>query len=219
MPALLVIGAYLLGAIPFGLLIGLARGVDVRTRGSRNIGATNVGRVVGRKWGYLCLALDILKGLAPALCASLLLPGEHGDPLRQLVLLLVAVAAVLGHVFPIYLRFRGGKGVATTVGVALGIWPVFTTAMAVALLAYAVARFATGAVSAGSLTLAVVFPAAVFGYTRLAGFALFQCWPLLAVSVLLGLMIVVRHRENIRRLWRGEEMGARPEPSAQTDSD
>jgi acyl phosphate:glycerol-3-phosphate acyltransferase len=218
-PALLVIGAYVLGAVPFGLLIGLSRGVDVRTQGSRNIGATNVGRVVGRKWGYLCLALDILKGLAPTLCASLLLPGEHGDPLRQLMLLLVALAAVLGHVFPIYLRFRGGKGVATTVGVALGIWPYFTVAMCVALLAYALVRFGTGAVSLGSLTLAVVFPAAVFAYTRIAGLAASKCWPLLAVSILLGLMIIVRHRENIRRLLRGQEMGVRSDRPAQVDGD
>ena len=113
-PSALVIGAYLLGAIPFGLLIGRARGVDVRTQGSRNIGATNVGRVLGRKWGYLCLALDILKGFVPTLSAALLLRGDRADPRQQLLVLLVAVAAVLGHVFPVYLGFRGGKGVATS---------------------------------------------------------------------------------------------------------
>jgi glycerol-3-phosphate acyltransferase PlsY len=203
---LFIILAYFLGAIPFGLLIGLARGVDVRTQGSRNIGATNVGRVVGRKWGYLCLALDVLKGFGPTLSASLLLPGGHDDLRRQGLLLLVALAAVLGHVFPVYLGFRGGKGVATTVGVALGIWPYFTIAMVAALVIYALVRFTTGAVSAGSLALAVTFPAALFVFTRIRGIPLRSCWPLQAVAIVLGLLIIIRHRENIQRLLRGREL-------------
>ena len=201
-----IVGAYFLGAIPFGLLIGLANGLDVRKQGSCNIGATNVGRVVGRKWGYVCLALDILKGLIPTLCGSLLLSGEPSDPQRQLLLLLIALAAVLGHVFPVYLRFRGGKGVATTVGVSLGLFPYYTFAMGIALLAYAAVRFATGMVSVGSLTLAVVFPAAVFVYTRLTGLTLARHWPLQAVAILLGLVIILRHRDNIRRLLQRQEM-------------
>ena len=208
-PAALVIGAYLLGAIPFGLLIGRARGVDVRTQGSRNIGATNVGRVLGRKWGYLCLALDILKGFVPTLSAALLLRVDQADPRQQLLVLLVAVAAVLGHVFPLYLGFRGGKGVATTIGVALGVWPYFSIAMAAALVAYALVRFTTGTVSAGSLTLAVVFPLALLAYLRWRGLSLADHWPLQAVAVLLGLVIIVRHRENIQRLFRGRELGVR----------
>ncbi len=204
-PTILIIAAYLLGAIPFGLLIGRAHGVDIRQHGSRNIGATNVGRVVGRKWGFACLAIDILKGLVPALTASILLQGEFASPARQMLLLAVAVAAVLGHVFPVYLGFRGGKGVATTIGVALGIWPYFTIAMAIALVAYGVARFATGTVSAGSLALAVVFPLAVLGYVQVRGLTLVNHWPLLTVATLLGLMIIVRHRDNIRRLLAGQE--------------
>lgn len=208
---LLIVGAYLLGAIPFGLLIGLARGVDIRQHGSRNIGATNAGRVLGKKWGYLCLALDILKGLVPALCASLLI---HPDPATGgrvdtalLIRLAVALAAVLGHVFPVYLGFRGGKGVATTVGVGLGIWPDFTLAMAAALVAYAAARFGTGLVSVGSLALAVLFPIAVYGVGLQfhAGYTLREYWPLLAVALLLSVLIIVRHRSNIGRLLRGQE--------------
>jgi glycerol-3-phosphate acyltransferase PlsY len=216
LPAALVILAYLLGAIPFSLLIGLARGVDIRQQGSRNIGATNLGRVVGRKWGFLGLALDILKGFGPTLAASLLLPGEHANLARQGLLLLVALAAVLGHVFPIYLGLRGGKGVATTIGVALGIWPYFTIAMAAALVLYAVVRFATGAVSAGSLALAVTFPAALFVFTRIAGIPLRSCWPLLAVAILLGLLIIIRHRENIHRLLRGRELRIERDRSGST---
>jgi acyl phosphate:glycerol-3-phosphate acyltransferase len=218
LPVILILGAYLLGAVPFGLLIGLARGVDIRTQGSRNIGATNAGRVLGRKWGYVCLILDVLKGFTPALVACRLLLQPHPDPRDQLLVLAVAVAAVLGHVFPVYLGFRGGKGVATTVGVALGIWPYYTLAMAVALLAYAIARFTTGLVSFGSLTLAITFPVAVFTYNRVIGAALTDHWPLQAVSILLGLVIIVRHRENIRRLLRGEELRVAREKPARSET-
>jgi len=214
---LLVVAAYLIGAIPFGLLLGLARGVDVRQHGSGNIGATNVGRVLGRGWGKLCLALDILKGLLPTGAAGLLL--REGEPDVGLLLrwLAVGLAAVLGHVFPIYLRFRGGKGVATTIGVALGVYPYYTVAMAVALGAYAAARLTSGVVSAGSLALAIVFPASLYVYLWLAGCSLAQHWPLQAVAVLLGAIIIVRHIANVRRLLRGEEMrptGTRPDRAA-----
>jgi glycerol-3-phosphate acyltransferase PlsY len=204
--ALFVLGAYLLGSIPFGLLLGLARGVDVRQHGSRNIGATNVGRVVGRGWGYLCLVLDILKGFAPVLAAWFVFARGPVDAAILLRWLLVAVAAVLGHLFPVYLRFRGGKGVATTIGVALGIYPYFTVPMAIALVCYAAVRFSTGIVSTGSLTLAVVFPVAFAGYLYLRDeMSLAEFWPLQTVAVALGLLIVVRHRSNIVRLIRSEE--------------
>jgi len=215
--AALVVGAYLLGSIPFGLLIGKAHGVDIRTQGSRNIGATNVGRVIGRKWGFFCLALDIAKGFAPALAASLLLMPHPAGPHAQLAVLSVAVAAVLGHVFPIYLRFKGGKGVATTIGVAAGIWPYYTIAIGIALVAYGVVRFFSGAVSAGSLALAVVFPLAFFGMTRVAGLSLANYWPLQTVAILLALVIIVRHRENIRRLLRGQEIGVHGSPARPTE--
>jgi glycerol-3-phosphate acyltransferase PlsY len=212
---LLIVGAYLLGAVPFGLFIGWAHGLDIRQHGSRNIGATNVGRVVGRKWGLLCLVLDILKGLSATLTASFVLHVNRADPQQQLALLAVAIAAVLGHVFPVYLGFRGGKGVATTIGVALGIWPHYTVAMCVALGAYAALRFTTRTVSAGSLALAVVFPVAFFVYTLMRGLALADYWPLQAVAVVLGLVIIVRHRENIRRLVRGEELHVKPTTSSE----
>jgi glycerol-3-phosphate acyltransferase PlsY len=205
--ALLIIGAYLLGSIPFGLLIGLARGVDIREHGSRNIGATNAGRVLGRKWGYLCLVLDILKGLVPTLVARSVLVAEPVAGGMLISWMLVGVAAVLGHMLPVYLRFRGGKGVATTVGVALGIFPYFTVAIAAALVLYALVRFGTGIVSAGSLTIAVAFPAAFFVYVRLdPRMALRELWPLAVVAVLLGVLIILRHRSNIARLLRGEEI-------------
>lgn len=208
--ALLALAAYLIGAIPFGLLIGLARGVDVRRFGSRNIGATNVGRVLGRKWGYLCLALDILKGLGPTLTARfLLVEGElsEGESLRWLA---VALATVLGHVFPVYLRFRGGKGVATTIGATLGIYPYCTIAIAVALVGYTVVRFGTGVVSLGSLTLAVLFPLSLYVCLLVNRLSMADSWPLQAAAILLGGLILLRHHSNIRRLWHGEETRSRP---------
>jgi glycerol-3-phosphate acyltransferase PlsY len=204
-----VIAAYLLGAVPFALLIARAHGKDIRKEGSGNIGATNVGRVVGRSWGFLCLALDILKGFVPTLIASFVLVAEPVDAVALLQWIAVGVAAVLGHTFPVYLGFRGGKGVATTIGVGLGIWPWYTIPMVIALLAYAAVRYGSGIVSAGSVAIAIVFPAAVYAYVRWRSVALGQAWPLVAFAVLLGLLIVVRHRSNIARLFRGEEQTMR----------
>lgn len=223
MPALFVIGAYLIGAIPFGLLIGLARGVDIRQLGSKNIGATNVGRVLGRRLGLTCLVLDLLKGLLPTLAAGYWLVDRPIEAGELLIWLCVAAAAVLGHVFPVYLRFRGGKGVATTIGVALGVFPYYTLPMAAAILLYAVVRFATGHVSLGSLTIALIFPIGVAAYFWLdAGLVIAEFWPMLVVAVALGSLIVVRHAGNIARLLRGEEVKLRdceqePAPPKATD--
>ncbi len=203
----LVAAAYLLGSIPFGLLLGLARGVDIRKHGSGNIGATNVGRVLGRPWGHLCLMLDILKGFLPVALTGHLLVAPQPAAGDLLAWLAVALAAVLGHTFPVYLGFRGGKGVATTIGVALGIYPYLTLPMVTALLAYALVRFSTGFVSAGSLTLAAVFPLAVLAYVMVdPGMEMAEFWPLQAASVLLGLLIIVRHSGNITRMLRGQEL-------------
>ena len=198
-------GSYLLGAVPFGYLIGRARGLDVREHGSGNIGATNVGRVIGRKWGYVCLVLDILKGFAATFIASFVL--SDGEPTTTALLqwMLIGLAAVAGHVWPVYLKLRGGKGVATTVGVALGIFPHCTLPMLAALAVYGVIRRATGWVSAGSLAIAVVFPISFLVYVWTTDLTMSVFWPLQTATVVLGLLIIVRHRSNIARLFRGEE--------------
>lgn len=201
-----VVGAYLLGAIPFGLLIGFARGVDVRKHGSGNIGATNVGRVVGGKWGKLCLALDLLKGFVPAFVASFFLVQQPVNATMLLQWLAVALAAVLGHVFPVYLGFRGGKGVATTIGATLGVFPYLTWPMLATLVGYGIARALTGMVSVGSVVIAVLLPVAFFVYVQIdPALTLAVFWPIQAATIVLGVLILVRHADNIRRLLRGEE--------------
>ena len=120
-------GAYLLGSVPFALLLGRLKGIDIRHVGSGNIGATNLTRTAGRHWGVLAFLLDFFKGLAPVLIIPLVHPFDVTTLLGLMkvhVQILAGMAAVLGHVWPIYLRFKGGKGVATTFGVMAGLLPI-----------------------------------------------------------------------------------------------
>ncbi len=181
--------SYLIGGIPFALLLGKWKGVDIRTVGSGNIGATNLTRAVGRDWGIACFTLDFLKGLLPVL----FLPPAF-DAAPAVLPILCAAAAVAGHVFPLYLKFKGGKGVSTTLGalVALSPLPVLL-AMAVWLIVFQISKY----VSLASLCAAGVLPvAALFtpndGWTRLAFLAL-------------ALLIIFRHRGNIAALTKGTE--------------
>ena len=127
-----LVGAYLLGSVPFGMLIAAAHGIDLRKVGSGNIGATNLSRALGRRWAYVCFVLDLAKGLLPTLAAGIWLDGIAGAN-GLLAQLAVGCAAITGHVFPVYLRFKGGKGVATSFGVALGLWPYYTICAAITL--------------------------------------------------------------------------------------
>jgi acyl phosphate:glycerol-3-phosphate acyltransferase len=185
---LAVAGAYLLGAIPFGLLLGKAAGVDVRAAGSGNIGATNVARTAGKGVGIATLVLDAAKGAAPILLADRVL---HLDTIW---LVSIGLAAVLGHVFPIYLLFRGGKGVATALGVFLALSPVAT---GVSVAVFLVTFLVTKIVSLGSLIGAIVLATTSWFIDGRA-----------EVSVLAGvctLLIVVRHQGNIRRMIEKRE--------------
>ncbi len=223
--ALAIAAAYLLGSIPFGLLIAKAHGKDLRSIGSGNIGATNVARALGRKWAYVCFALDLLKGLVPTLAASILVTW-HGLPARentakmavphqaagiehQLLLwlwLAVGCAAILGHIFPVYLRFKGGKGVATSFGVALGVWPYYTMSAAAAGAVWVVVVLVWRYVSLASIAGAVAFAVVLFASVILIpGWNLSTLWPLLIVATIIPLMVIIRHRENIKRLIAGTE--------------
>lgn len=204
-----VAAGYLCGSVPFGWLIGMAKGVDIRTVGSGNVGATNAGRVLGRRWGFVCLVLDMLKGTAPVLAAGWAWGYVDGDPpltpndVWQWSS--VAAAAVLGHVFPVWLKFRGGKGVATALGAMLGLWPFVTLATVVAILIWLVMVKAFGYVSLASMTAVSALPLCLWGIAQTTDSTSAQPKPFLLISVLLAVLVIVRHRTNIARLLTGSE--------------
>ena len=206
---LLIPIAYLLGSIPFGLLVGKAKGIDVRTAGSGNIGATNVGRLLGKRFFFLVFFLDLLKSLVPMLGASFIVHRialEQRDARVYLLWLLVGFAAVIGHMFSIFLKFRGGKGVATSAGVMLGLVPYYTLPGLVSIGIFIVVFFATRYVSLGSMLGAGAFPLAYIAIGETMGWPIFaQQLPLLIFSVLMALLIVYKHRTNIQRLLAGTE--------------
>jgi glycerol-3-phosphate acyltransferase PlsY len=210
--AFLIVVAYLLGSIPFGLLIARAHDKDLRAIGSGNIGATNVARALGRKWGYLCFMLDMIKGLVPMLAAKSFfttgISGHFGtESVIELWLWLgVGIAAILGHIFPIYLKFKGGKGVATSFGVALGLWPYYTICAIVAIAIWLLVVLLWRYVSLASITASIAFPLVLFLAIVLSpDWDIVDLWPLLIVAAAIPLMVIIRHKKNIKRLLTGTE--------------
>ncbi len=188
--ALWILGAYLVGGIPFGFLIGKARGIDVRTVGSKNIGATNVFRTVGKKWGLIAFACDVLKGLLPTLLAK-----HFGGPA-----LWVGVATVIGHMLTPYMKFKGGKGVATAFGMLMGLVPgLVGVAFALFAAVFALSNYISlGSCSAAAfLAIAVWFP--ILGTVGRDDLA--QC----ILVTLIALFVIWKHRANIVRLAKGTE--------------
>ncbi len=184
---LLILVAFGLGAVPFGLYVArVVKGIDPRDAGSRNIGATNVARLCGTQWGVLVLVLDIFKGYLPAALA----PADAG----WVALSLIGAASILGHAYSPLLNFRGGKAVATTIGVFLALAPwtmFFSVVCCLGVIAL------SGYVSVGSLTLALALPV----FSLLTGNI-----GLIPLSLCVMLFLFWRHRENILRLSKGEEM-------------
>jgi len=183
----LIIAAYLIGSIPTGLLLAKAWGVDIRSTGSGNIGATNVYRTVGRKLGLLTLLGDCLKGLLPVLAAKAL-------GLSLPMVAAVALAAFLGHVYTVFLGFKGGKGVATALGVFLGISPL---SILCAFAVFALVLYRSSYVSLASITAAAIVPVIITVATRQVEFV--------AMSVVVAAIVIYRHKENINRLRAGTE--------------
>ncbi|NOU35332.1 MAG: glycerol-3-phosphate 1-O-acyltransferase PlsY [Kiritimatiellaceae bacterium] len=182
--------AYLLGSVPFGLLISKAKGVDIRKQGSGNIGATNVLRCLGKPLGITCFVLDALKGYLPAALFPVI---GKVDPTFGI---LFGTAAILGHNFPVFLNFKGGKGVATSAGVLLGVAPL---AVAIGVLTWVIVFKISGYVSLGSIIAALVV--VITGWVR-AG----KDGKTVAVALtLLGALTIWRHRDNIKRLTAGTE--------------
>lgn len=198
--------AYFAGSIPFALLLGLTKGVDIRQVGSGNVGATNLGRACGRSYGIAGFLLDTLKGAAPVLVAGFFrkdfLPDGASSAALALLWVSVGIAAVLGHVFPVWLKFKGGKGVATSLGVLLGFWPVLTLPGIAAGLIWVGLCYATGYVSLASVLAAAAVPplayaAAIYFKEDRQVFGAF--------ALALALLVILKHRANIARLKAGTE--------------
>lgn len=198
-PAHVVLLAYLLGSIPFGyLIVHLRMGADVRTSGSGGTGATNVSRRAGKAAGVLTLLLDALKGAAAVLMAKWLV---DASPQSEWWIAVAAVAVMLGHIFPVWLGFRGGKGVATGVGVFLVLMP---EVLATAALLFLIVVFLTRYVSLGSIVAVLAIPILVL--LRHALLRPLPDFPAMMTTALAGaLLIVFAHRENIARLKAGTE--------------
>jgi glycerol-3-phosphate acyltransferase PlsY len=189
-----VVAAYLLGAVPFGLLIGLARGIDIRQHGSKNIGANNVARTVGRPWGVLTFALDAGK-----------------------MWMSFGAAAFLGHLFPVFLKFKGGKGVATGFGALLAVYPIVTFPALLAIGSWAICvkitRYVGLSSSVASAVLAmltILWPAIMHAWssaTREAadGVSWATQLPFVVTTTLLAVLVIYRHRGNFKRMLEGTE--------------
>lgn len=204
------LGSFFSGSIPCGVLIGRARGVDIRAHGSGNVGATNVWRVLGRPWGLLCFTLDVAKGAVPVALAGSIAgllgtPTQSMSPTDQALWLAVAAAAILGHVFCPWTGFRGGKGVATACGALLAMWPLMTLPVVVALALWAIVAKVSRYVSLASILAALALPLAVLGRALANHAPVESAWPTLAMTLALAALVIYMHKGNISRLRQGTE--------------
>lgn len=193
---LAILGSYVVGSIPFGYLAGRLKGVDVRTRGSGNIGATNVFRVIGKTAGIAVFSLDFCKGYIPVAVGGSL---AGNGILPDWVPVVMALAAILGHNYTFWLGFKGGKGIATSAGAIVALVPL---AVGLAAGVWIVLMVATRYVAVASLGAALTIPLVVAG-TGIRNDAVDA--PLLGFSVLVAILAFVRHRANITRLMSGSE--------------
>jgi glycerol-3-phosphate acyltransferase PlsY len=197
---LLPVAAYSLGAVPFGLLLCLlVKGVDIRDHGSKNIGATNAGRVCGLPFFAAAFVLDFAKGLAAVVGGGLVLAEFGPDLPAGWMMILYGALAILGHTFPAYLRFKGGKAVATSFGVFVGLAPLAAgIAFGVWLLLFLAFRYVSLASMAGAVAAPVAV--AVQHHSEIG-----EHLPVLAFTAVVAVLVVVRHRANIKRLAAGTE--------------
>jgi acyl phosphate:glycerol-3-phosphate acyltransferase len=202
----LIPAAYLIGSIPFGLLVGLTKGVDPRKAGSGNIGATNVGRLLGGRYFALVFTLDLLKGGLPVFVAGAVLGFEVRDRFTCLLWTLVGLAALVGHMFSIFIGFKGGKGVATTTGIILGVYPFYTFGGLAGILVWITFFRITRYVSMASMIAAISLPIfyVILGLWR--GWPILdQQLPLLCLMIAIPILVIHKHRGNIKRLLDGTE--------------
>jgi acyl phosphate:glycerol-3-phosphate acyltransferase len=214
----LIACAFLAGSVPFGLVVARAKGIDIRAHGSGNIGATNVGRALGRRWFLVVFSLDFAKGFVPTIAAGVLL-GCLGrmavEPLLSLQWLAVALASILGHVFSPWLGFRGGKGVATSAGSLLAVFPAITFPALAGFATFLVVMRLWRFMSVSSMAAACSLPLGVAAWFHLAHLGVtirpeppvqvHHMLPYLGVTTLIAALVVWTHRGNIARLRRGTE--------------
>jgi len=198
--ATLLLASYLLGSIPFGYLAGRLVGIDIRQAGSGNVGATNVVRVLGKGYGYPVFALDFLKGFGAVKISMLMAPGQPPEwNFPEIIGILAAMSSILGHLYPPWLKFKGGKGVATSAGALLALTPVATLiGVAIWIIVFWLTRY----VSLASITAAVVLPIVILvvrSHDQNNG------KPLVYSSACVAVVIVWRHRSNLSRLIQGTE--------------
>jgi len=195
-----LLGSYLLGSIPFGYLAGKIRGIDIRKFGSGNIGATNVVRVLGKRYGYSVFVLDFLKGFgAVKISMSIATDARLEWASPEIFGIFAAIASVIGHSFPVWLKFRGGKGVATAGGALFGLMPVVAL---IAVIIWISIFWFTRYVSLASVVAAVALPIVILIMTRLTqihGKALFYS------SLCIAAVVIWRHHSNLSRLMHGSE--------------
>lgn len=202
---MLPVAAYVIASTPFGVIIARSKGVNLREHGSGNVGATNVGRTMGKKFGIVCFLLDALKGFVPTFLTGLLLGGFDGGLTlnEQFLWLGVAAGAIFGHVFSFWLKGKGGKGVATSLGVLLGFFPYFTWPGLCVFGLWIVVTLITKYISLASILAAVAFvPMFVLLNWK---YGLENLWPLGAFAALMSILIIYLHRGNISRLINGTE--------------
>jgi glycerol-3-phosphate acyltransferase PlsY len=199
--------SYLMGSIPFGYLVGRIRGVDLRTVGSKNIGATNAGRVLGKKYFILVFLLDAAKGFFPTLLNGIIL-FHYSLPQQwlNLIWLVICFFIVAGHNWPIWLGFKGGKGVSTSLGIVLAIYPYYTfpglIAFAVWIILVKISRY----VSLGSVVGAATFLVSyILLLTLKPNWSFHDQWPLLFFAIFMVSILIFRHSANINRLRNGTE--------------
>ena len=191
---------YLLGSFPAGYIAGRLAGVDVRSVGSGNIGATNVLRVLGKRWGYPVFLIDAFKGFAAVRLAFLFVTyWPEAKPYAEYFAILAAIMSVGGHSFPVWLRFKGGKGVATSAGALIGLMPL---AVPLIFLVWIVVFETTRYVSLASIIAAIALPIVV---SVLARWKFVDTWALVYFSVMIMLLVLWRHRSNCSRLLKGTE--------------
>ncbi len=202
---ILIIGAYLLGSIPFGLIIAKTHGKDLRSIGSGNIGATNLVRALGKKWGYLCFSLDLLKGLIPMLIAGAFLSSQP-TVTENFLRLATGIAAIMGHIFPVYVKFRGGKGVATSFGFSLGLWPYYSICAFVAIIIWTAVILIWRYISLASMIASLFFPGTLIVLIAIKqNWDFATLWPLVITAAAIPVIVIFCHMANIKRIIAGTE--------------